>query len=146
MKLTSKLSGKQFIFSQLVILMMSLIFLAGLYYLLNIQYQQGGKMNSLKWGPVTTAPKSLRIDLEQPDNDTLTYSSSIIISGKTAPHVEVLITTDSRDLVIKSKADGSFSTILKLDEGVNKITAVVFDVTGDWRSAERVVYYSEEKL
>ena len=144
MKLGKKLSAKHFILSHLFILIAGLIFLSGLYYILNIQYQ---KPTSLFYGgPVTTSPKTLKIDLDQPDNDSLIFQSSILVSGRTAPLNEVLIFTDTQDLIIKSKKDGSFSTEINLDEGENKITAVVFDQIGDFRSSERSVYYSKEKL
>ena len=144
--LKKELSTKQFIFANLIILLLSLIFLGGLYYILNIQYQKPNRPYSQGGGPVTTAPKSLRLELEQPDDDTLSFQSSIIISGKTAPAKEVLITKDSQDLVITSQKNGSFSTIIHLDEGVNTITVVVFDVTGEARSSEKTVYYSKEKI
>ena len=143
MKLGKKLSAKQFFLSQLLILIAGLIFLGSLYYILNIRYQKPKDFSS---GPVTTLPKSLRLDLDQPAQDSLITASSILVSGKTGPSKEVLILTDAFDAVIKSKPDGSFSTVLNLDEGVNKITAVVFDATGDSRSAERIVYYSKEKI
>ncbi len=144
MKFNQKLTTKQFILSHFLIFTLSLIFLAGLYYILNFQYQRPN--NLFLNGPVTTPPKSLRLDLDQPDQDSLSYSSTIIVSGQTAPSKEVLISTDNTDLVIESKQNGSFSTIVELQEGVNRITAVVFDATGDSRSAERTVYYSKEKL
>lgn len=144
MKLTKKLSTRYFIISHLIILTVGLIFLSMLYYVLNIQYQKPNKL--FLNGPVTTPPKTLTLDLDQPDNDTLVFQPSILISGKTAPLSEVLIFTFSQDLVIKSKKDGSFSVVLNLDEGENKITAVVFDQTGDSRFSERSVYFSKEKL
>ncbi len=144
MKLNKKLSGKQFIISQLLILAAGLTFLFGLFYILNIQYKRSD--NPFSNGPVTTTPKTLRIDLDHPDDDSLSFQSSIIVSGKTAPLREILIFSDTRDLVLTSKKDGSFSTVLNLDEGVNRIVAVVFDALGDTRSAERIVYYSKEKI
>ncbi|MBI2314572.1 hypothetical protein HYU93_00715 [Candidatus Daviesbacteria bacterium] len=144
MKFSQKLTTKQFIFSHFLIFVLSLMFLAGLYYIINIQYQR--PTNLFLNGPVTTPPKSLRLDLDQPDQDSLSYSSTIIVSGQTAPSKEVLISTDNTDSVIESKQNGSFSTIVELQEGVNRITAVVFDATGDSRSTERTVYYSKEKL
>lgn len=146
LKLAKKLSTKHFIISHLFILLLGLTFLAALYYILHIQYQKPTKLYSASGGPVTTPPKSLRIDLQQPDDDALTFQSTIIVSGKTAPNSEVLIFTESQDLVLRSTSNGTFSTIVKLDEEVNRILAVVFDVTGDARSAERTVYYSKEKL
>lgn len=143
-KLTKILSVKQFILSHLIILTVSLLFLTLIHYIVNIQYRQNDK--PFESGPVTTPPKSLRLDLDQPDDDALTFQSSILISGKTGPAKEILISTDSQDLVITSKPDGSFSTVINLAEGVNNITAVVFDISGDFRSAERTVYYSKEKI
>lgn len=144
MKLKKKLSTKQFIFFHLLIFTSGLIFLSGLYYILNIQYQESQK--PFESGPVTTLPKTLRLELQQPDNDTLSYQSSIIVSGKTSPFMDVLIYSDSGNIVLKSKADGSFSTVFSLDEGVNQITVVVFDITGDSKSDIRTVYFSKEKL
>ena len=144
MKLTKKLSTKHFIISHILILIAGLIFLSGLYYILNIQYQKGS--SPFLNGPLTLPPKTLRLDLDQPDNDSLYFQSSILVSGKTAPLTEVLIFTDTQDLIIKSRKDGSFSLSVNLDDGENKITAVVFDPTGDSRFAERTVYYSKEKL
>lgn len=144
MKLNKKLPAKHFVLSQILILTAGLIFLAVLYYILNIQYQK--PKDPFLYGPVTTSPKTFRLDLDQPDEDLLSFSSSIIVSGQTGPGNQVLISTDSFDTVIKSKPDGFFSTVLNLDEGVNRITAVVFDSTGDFRSADRTVYYSKEKI
>ena len=144
MKLRKRLPTKSLYLSLLAILLTSLIFLTGLYYLVNIQYQKPKDLFSS--GPVTTAPKSLLLNLDQPDQDTLSFSSSIIVSGTTGPFKDILISTETDDFVIQSKTNGSFSTVLNLDEGVNKITVVVFDSTGDSRIAERTVYYSKEKI
>ncbi len=97
-------------------------------------------------GPVTVLPKSLRIDLDQPDDNLLTFQSSLIVSGSTLPNLLVLISTQSQDSVVESKKDGSFSTVIQLEEGVNNLTVTVFDQGGDSRSAERTVYYSKEKI
>lgn len=143
-RLTKPLSKKVFVISMILIAISGLIFIFGIYYILNIQYKQ--ESNRLLLGPVTTAPKSLRIDLDQPDDNLLVFDPSIIVSGKTAPNNEVLIFTDTQDLVINAKSDGTFSTILNLDEGINRITTIVFDSQGDSRSAERTVFYSKEKI
>lgn len=144
MKLRKKLSTKHFVFFNFLILFTGLLFLFGLYYILNIQYQK--PQDPFLIGPITRAPKTLMLNLDQPDQDFLSYSPSIVISGKTAPVTEVLISTDSSDSVIESKVDGSFSTVLHLDEGVNRINAIVFDSNGESKTSERTVYYSKEKL
>ena len=144
MKLTHKIPTKLFIFSHILILISGLIFIAGLYYILNIQYQKS--TGPFSAGPVTSLPKTLRLNLDQPDNDSLSFQSSIIVSGQTSPNMDVLISSDNNDLVVKSKKDGSFSTVLNLQESVNQITISVFDTTGDSRSESRTVYYSKEKI
>lgn len=144
MKLRQKLTTKQFAISHLILFIVGLLFLGTLYYILNIQYQT--PKERFTQGPVTTPPKTLRVDLDQPDEDALFFEPQIIISGKTGPKLEVLITTHFSDTVVKSDSLGKFSTILKLDEGPNKIIVVVFDSTGDFRFQERNVYYSKEKI
>lgn len=144
MKLTRKISGKEFIVYHILIFVISLTFIFGLYYILNIQYKQAQK--PFQAGPVTSRPKSFTLDLDQPSDDTLTFSSQILLSGKTGPKLEVLISGDSYDEVIISKNDGTFSRTIDLAEGVNNIRVTVFDPTGDSRFAERTVYYSKEKL
>ncbi|MBI3103330.1 hypothetical protein HYZ05_00145 [Candidatus Daviesbacteria bacterium] len=139
-----KLSQKQFIVAHILILIAGLSFLFGLYYILNIQYQQAQK--PFEAGPVTSKPKSFTLDLDQPADDSLTFSPQVLLSGKTAPNLEILISTQSSDQVIKSKSDGTFSLTLNLDEGVNNISVTAFDATGDSKSAERVVYFSKEKI
>lgn len=119
--------------------------MASLYYYLNVRYQPSSNPYSLGL-PVTSAPKSLRLDLDQPDDDLLTFTKQVIVSGQTGPGMDILISSESYDLVIKSSPEGKFSTIFDLSEGVNEISVVVFDATGDTRSAERTVYYSEEKI
>ena len=142
--LGKKLSKGHFILANLIILFTGLIFLGVLYYILNIQYERPKTL--LSNGPVTTSPKSLLLSLEQPEDSSLIFTNSIVVSGKTGPLREILIYTDTNDLVIESKPDGSFSGRLDLDEGENRITVAVFDSTGESRSLERTVYYSKEKI
>ena len=140
-----KLSVKQFLISQILLLIIGLIILSGIYYILNVQYPTGLN-NPFSNGPVTTKPKSFLLTLDEPVDNTLVFAPSILVSGKTSSAKEVLIFTDSKNMVIKSKSDGSFSTDLDLDEGENLITVVVFDDNGETKSIERTIYYSKEKI
>lgn len=144
LKLRKKLSKRLFLYSQIFILISGLTLLFGLYYILNIQYKISSK--PFEAGPVTNKPKSFTLDLEQPANDSLVFQSSILVSGKTSPNMDILLTTKSFDKTIQSKKDGTFSYTLDLDEGVNDIKIVAFDKDGDARSTQRVVYYSKEKI
>lgn len=144
MKLKNKLRTKYFILANLIILFTGLILLGGLYYILNIQYQK--PKTPFSNGPVTTQPKSLLLDLEQPEENSLIFTDFAVVSGKTSPSKEVLIYSNGDNLIVKSKPDGSFSSKIDLDPAENKITVVVFDSTGESRSTERTVYYSKEKI
>lgn len=143
-KFSKKLTSLQFFLSQVIVLLIGLIIAGGIHYILNVQYRQSTR--PFQSGPVTTTPKSLLLNLDQPEDNSLSFQSSILISGKTAPLKEILISKDSRDQVIESKADGSFSGEIELIEGANRITVVVFDANGDSRSAERTVYFSKERI
>ena len=143
-KLKKRLSSKQFFLSHLVIFIAALIFLGGLYYILNIQYQKS--ISPFSNGPVTSKPKSFTLTLNQPEDEALVFNNQILVSGKTSPFLQVLISTNFSDQVVEAKADGSFSDTLNLEKGVNNIKVLAFDKTGDIREIERVVYYSEEKL
>lgn len=144
MKLTKKVSTKHSTIFLILVFILGLSAIGWFHYLVNIQYQKSNKpfLN----GPLTMPPKTLRLDLSSPDDDILTFQNSILISGQTSSFRKILIFTDSQNLVIESKNDGSFSETLNLDEGENKISVVVFDTNGDTREAERTVYYSKEKL
>lgn len=141
-----KLESKTFILSQTLILLVSLVLIGILYYFLNLQYPTPLTNFSTLGGPITSEPKSLLLTVEEPENDKLVFKSTTLISGKTTPNLPVLISTESQDLVINSKGNGTFSTSLELDLGVNQIQVSVFDGNGDSRSETRIVYYSEEKL
>lgn len=138
------LSTTQFTAFVISLFVFGLISIGASYYFLNKELFQGN--DGFSKGPITSSPKTLRIDLETPTEDTLLFASDVIISGKTGPNLDVLIMTQNSDFVIKSDSSGNFSTVLELNAGPNKITAVVFDGEGDNRSAQRNVYYSEEKI
>ena len=143
--MNKKISTKFFIISQILILICALIFLGWIYYILYLDNKPPSS-NSLGDKLFTQNPTTLIIDLNQPDEDALTFESSILISGKTIPSVEVLIINETEDFVVKSKADGNFSATLDLIEGVNRIEAVVFDENGQSKSVKRTIFYSKEKI
>ena len=142
-KLTMRLSATTFIISQVLILILGLGAIFGYNLLLNPGAQ---KPNSFARGPVTNAPASLTLEVTNPDDNLLTFNSSLIITGKTLPKLDILVTTDEEDLVVESKSDGTFSADLNLKLGVNEITIAVFDEVGNTREIKRTVYYSKEKI
>lgn len=143
-KLTQKLSTKTFVISQILILVVSLIFLGGLHYFLNMQNNNLKKYASR--GPVTSTPVLLDLKVANPDDNLLTFNSPYQISGQTAPKAYVLISSQEKDQLVQAESDGAFAVSFPLTEGVNELTITSFDQKGEQRSLTRSVYYSREKL
>lgn len=141
-----KLSKKEFIFSQIVILISGFIFLGALYYILYIDSPGQTQNSFFSGGPVTKEPASLMLELTAPDDDLLVFDDEVEIAGKSLPNSYILITAPATDLVVRSKSDGSFSTDVKLIEGINDIKIIAFDEKGEQKDLERTVYYSKEKI
>ncbi len=144
MKLTRKLSIKQFIFSQIIILLLGLLFLGGIFYITDLQYQKP-KQYSLS-GPVTRAPSILTLELNTPDDNSAVFDSSLLISGKTQGNIQVLISSLDSDLVTESKPDGSFSVTFPLEEGLNEIKIIAINQKNEQSQIDRSIYYSKEKI
>lgn len=132
-------------------LAMFLILVASLFgiFTLNTQLNKDFKSSTLYSpanGPLTSAPTILSLEIAQPLNDTLTFESSTIVSGNTSPNVTVLISANDSNTVLQSQSDGSFSTVINLEEGINQITVAAFNQTGEEKQVQRTIFYSEEKI
>ncbi|QQG43221.1 MAG: hypothetical protein HYW45_03395 [Candidatus Daviesbacteria bacterium] len=138
------LSPKIFVISQILILLLGLVFVGGLYYVLNVQYQSS--TTPFLSGPVTSAPKSLSLEVTDPSDNRLVFKTNLLVSGKTLPHLKVLISTSEQDQVVTSSASGSFSASLTLNEGPNKISVTVFSDSGEEKTIIKNVFYLKEQI
>lgn len=143
-KLTQKLSTKTFVISQILIFLVSLIFLGGLHYFLNMQ--NGNLKKYASRGPVTSAPVLLNLEITNPDDNILTFNSPYQISGQTIPKAYVLISSLEKDQLVQAESNGTFAVSFPLTEGVNELIIIASDQKGDQRSLTRSMYYSKEKL
>ena len=143
--MNKKLPTHIFIVTQILILVISLSLITGLYYPINIQYQKP-KSQLLQGGPVTTLPHSLVLEVDQPDDNSLVFQPSAVISGATSAGSTVLISSDLQDITITPKLNGSYSTVINLKTGINQVSVYAFDKTGDQRLVTRTIYYSKEKI
>jgi len=117
--------------------------IGGIYFYMNSKPKA---LNPAETSPVTSIPVSLSLEVNSPSDDNLSFDSNMLISGKTSPNSRVLISSKSQDLVIGSKDDGSFSTLIDLDEGVNNLQITAFDKNGQEKEVDKTVYYSKEKI
>lgn len=135
-----------FIIVIIFLLLGGITFAGWIYYTMNYQTAFKLELDSPTGGQITQTPASLILELQQPDDNIVVFESGLIISGKTAPRLPVIISNQSQDIVINAKDDGSFSTVFNLDEGINNVHINIFDENGDQKSVEKSIYYSAEKL
>lgn len=140
------LSTKTFILAVLAILLSGLTFIAGLYYILNYQYQSSNISPLLSGSPVTSEPVSLTLNLTDPGDNLLTTSAAILVSGKTSPMGIVILNLNEDYSSLEATTGGDFSATLKLAGGVNKLKVTVFDSLGNSKTDTRTLYYSTEKI
>lgn len=137
------LSPATFIISMIFLLMVPLG--ATFYLYLSINDLPYEKLDVLTV-PVTQEPVSLTLNLSSPDDNVFTTSSDLLVQGKTSPKAEIILSTEAEDFVLETSSSGSFSTTIRLTEGVNSIEVSAFDDLGNNKDEQRTVYYSKEKI
>lgn len=141
--MSKNLSPTSFVFVMISILMLGCILIAALYFFLN------PKQNPIAlsdYRPATTLPVSLTLDISSPDDNLLVFDNNLLVSGKTAAGVLILITSNGQNFLLNASSDGYFSQTVKLDPQVNQLSISSFDNSGNYKSEQRTIYFSEEKL
>lgn len=132
------LSTKTFILSHLTLLIIALIFFAGLYYIL---YPERFKPEDSSYNPVTKEPVSLFLEITSPEDDILVNDPDLVISGETSPNTAIIISSSDSDTAIQSAKNGGFSKVFTLSPGPNIIEINAFDDEGNFKSVTKSVYY-----
>lgn len=146
--LDSVMTFKSFLISHAIILTAGLIFLFGLYFILN---QDNRKFDYSSYIPVTKPPLSFNLNITYPDDELLVFKKDLTFSGNTTVANSTIFLTISWDeqenyLGFETDSSGNFSKIITLAPGINQITINAFDKSGSLKSATRTIYYSEETL
>lgn len=141
--MSKNMSTTSFIFAMLIILILGSAFFLALHFYLNPKQIPVTFQN---YQPVTTLPVSLTLDLSNPDDNLLVFDSSVLVSGKTVPGALVLITANDQNQTITASPEGYFSQTIKLSPQVNQLSISAFDNLGSYKSEQRTIYFSEEKL
>jgi hypothetical protein len=94
--------------------------------------------------PTPTPKPNVYITLSNPNDEEVTDSKTLTVSGKTNPGATIIIYTDNGQDVIQPTGQGDFSTTITLDSGENllKITSIL--PSGDTTNLQRTVTYSTE--
>lgn len=96
--------------------------------------------------PVTKTPKSLSLDINYPDEESLVYDKTLTVSGKISSKASVVIANNDRYTATETDEDGNFSKVIDLNPGANNITVFAFDSRGNNKTDTRTVYYTTERL
>jgi hypothetical protein len=96
--------------------------------------------------PTPTPKPTVYISLNNPNDETVTDSKTLTVSGKTNPNATIIIYTDNDQQIIQPSTQGDFSTTLTLDNGENllKISAIL--PGGEINTILRTVTYSTENF
>lgn len=138
------LSTKIFIVAQALILVLGLIFLGGLYFILNSE--QYNKTPLQNYRPVTREPVSFNLEITNPDDEILVFDKSLIVSGRTSSKATIIISNLDQNMGLQADSNGEFSKVVDLTNGENEIEIAAFDENGNTKSFSRTIFYSEEKI
>lgn len=146
------LSKKQFLGSMGGILLLSFVYIGVLYYLLSpetlngVSFLLGNRKNDSYQKPLTSTPSSFILELSNPEDNSLVFDNSVIVSGTASPNSYILISSNDYDYGLEVGTNGQFSQVFSLIPGLNIIKVAIFDESGNSKSLMKNVYYSTEKI
>lgn len=146
-RINTPLSTQHFILSHLSILIFGLVFLGGLYFLLNKDSFNASSV--LEYLPVTQRPTTLNLEIKNPEDELLTFNKSLVLSGSASPKSTIVVAIDGSATNydgVEADINGNFQKTVQLSPGLNVIEVMSFDLDGSSKSATRSVYYSTETL
>jgi hypothetical protein len=94
----------------------------------------------------TPQPGNLSLVITAPENEALTASSTLTVTGKTSPNTTVALVYDLGDQIIQSDANGNFTTDITLEGGFNTISVTAFDTKGNQSTQSLTVTYTTVKI
>lgn len=86
----------------------------------------------------------LLLVVDEPNDELVTEKRTISVRGKTDPENTVIISTNQEDTVAKPTSNGSFSTTISIDTGINKVVIKAIAPDGKQRDMIRTVSFSPE--
>jgi len=128
----------------LVVLLIIVGLFVGTNYVLNSKSTTNNSLQALL--PIIKKPVSFDLELTNPDDQIISFQSSLVVSGTTSPNIPVIISTDTDDAEVDSDANGTFSKAVSLTSGLNHIFITAVDTDGSKKEIDREVYYSKDQL
>lgn len=137
---------KKRIFTTFLILLIGCLFaLAGFYLYQQSKIIKPSKIKKIVLEEPSPAPEStIFISISKPEDEEISTTRNLTISGKTIPNAKIVIlTTTTQEAGVAAK-DGSFTTDINLDEGENIIEISAVADNGETAKIKRTVIYTTE--
>lgn len=146
-RMNSEISVKAFLTSHFLILILALVYLGGIYYILN-KDNYNFDLNNYK---IVTRPiQSFNLILNYPEDNSVVFEKNISLSGVGAPSSTIILTVgdfqNQETLGFEADSKGNFSRVISLSLGLNKISINSFDRLGNSKTLVKTIYYSEEAI
>lgn len=89
---------------------------------------------------------TILVTVDKPENEKIIDTSSVTVTGKTNQGNTIFLDTDAETQIATVSGDGTFSSNINLNEGINNIIITAYSSNGDSLEKNLVLYYTPEKL
>lgn len=93
-----------------------------------------------------TVPEEFTLTLSEPLDEAILETPEASVAGKTEAGATVVISGPLGDEVIEATGDGTFSTSLTLEEGVNEIVVTAYGKNDEEKTETRIVTFTKEEF
>jgi hypothetical protein len=93
-----------------------------------------------------TAPKEFTLTLSEPLDEAILETPEASVAGKTEAGATVVVAGPLGEEVVEATADGTFSTTVSLEEGVNEIVVTAYGKNDQEVIETRTVSYTKEEF
>lgn len=96
--------------------------------------------------PIPPSNNQLSLNVDSPEDESISSTSSVSLSGKTSPRLPVVITWETGQTIAVADDTGVFEADIKLEGGYNRINLAVYDNQGNSATKDLLVTYTTSKI
>lgn len=96
--------------------------------------------------PTSVPTTSGALTVTAPDDEFLTNTAKVTVTGKATANSPVVILYETGDVSLTTDASGNFTADVPLEGGYNLITVIAYDANGTQSSITRTVTYTTQKI
>jgi len=96
--------------------------------------------------PATNTSSGHQLIIDAPENESVSTTSTVKITGTTSANSSVIIATAQKSYITNSDNTGNFNLEIEIDSGVNLIQVSSFDSQDNQASSQILVTYSTAKF